>query len=43
MIFKPELIKGIAKTSHPYGCRKEVLNQIEYCKNSKQFHGPKKC
>ncbi len=42
MIFKPELIKGIAKTSHPYGCRKEVLNQIEYCKNSKQFHGPKK-
>lgn len=42
MIFKPELIKGMAKTVHPYGCRKEVLNQIEYCKNSKQFKGPKK-
>lgn len=42
MIFKPELIKGMAKTVHPYGCRKEVLNQIEYCKNSKQFMGPKK-
>lgn len=42
MIFKPELIKGMAKTVHPYGCRKEVLNQIEYCKNSKQFKGPKR-
>lgn len=42
MIFKPELIKGMAKTAHPYGCRKEVLNQIEYCKNAKQFNGPKK-
>lgn len=42
MIFKPELIKGMAKTVHPYGCGKEVLNQIEYCKNSKQFKGPKK-
>ena len=37
MIFKPELIKGMAKTVHPYGCRKEVLNQIEYCKNSKKI------
>lgn len=42
MIFKPELIKGMAKTAHPYGCRKEVLNQIEYCKQAKQFCGPKK-
>lgn len=42
MIFRPELIRGMAKTAHPYGCRQEVLNQIEYCKNSKQFNGPKK-
>ncbi|MFW2490310.1 enoyl-ACP reductase FabV [Clostridium chromiireducens] len=42
MRFKPELIKGMAKTAHPYGCRKEVLNQIEYCKKAKQFNGPKK-
>lgn len=42
MIFKPELIKGMAKTAHPYGCRKEVLNQIEYCRNAKQFNGAKK-
>lgn len=42
MIFKPELIKGMAKTVHPYGCRQEVLNQIGYCKNANQFYGPKK-
>lgn len=42
MIFKPELIRGMAKTAHPYGCRKQVLNQIEYCKNAKQFNGSKK-
>lgn len=42
MIFKPELIKGMAKTAHPYGCKKEVLNQIEYCKNAKQYYGAKK-
>ncbi|MDR5586110.1 enoyl-ACP reductase FabV [Clostridium aquiflavi] len=42
MIFKAELVKGMAKTAHPYGCRKEVFNQIEYCKNAKQFNGAKK-
>ena len=42
MIFKAELVRGIAKTVHPYGCRQEVLNQIEYCRKSKQFKGPKK-
>lgn len=42
MKFKAEIIRGIAKTAHPYGCRKEVLNQIEYCKSAKQFSGPKK-
>lgn len=42
MIIKAELIKGMAKTAHPYGCRKEVLNQIEYCRNAKQFNGAKK-
>ena len=42
MIFKAELVKGMAKTAHPYGCRKEILNQIEYCKNAKQFNGAKK-
>ncbi|MGN0144663.1 MAG: enoyl-[acyl-carrier-protein] reductase FabV, partial [Clostridium sp.] len=42
MIFKPELVRGMAKTVHPYGCRQEVLNQIEYCRKSKHFKGPKK-
>lgn len=42
MIFKSEVIRGMAKTAHPYGCKKEILNQIEYCKNAKQFNGAKK-
>jgi enoyl-[acyl-carrier protein] reductase/trans-2-enoyl-CoA reductase (NAD+) len=42
MIFEYEVIRGIAKTAHPYGCKKEVINQIQYCKNAKQFDGPKK-
>lgn len=42
MIIKEELIKGFVKNTHPYGCRQEVLNQINYCKNSKKFTGPKK-
>ena len=42
MIFKPEIVAGIAKTAHPYGCRQEVKNQIEYVKNGKQYTGAKK-
>jgi len=42
MIFKPEIVMGLAKTAHPYGCRKEIANQIDYCKNAKQFNGAKK-
>jgi len=42
MIIKEELIKGFVKNTHPYGCRQEVLNQINYCKAAKNFTGPKK-
>lgn len=42
MIVKEELIKGFLKNTHPYGCRQEVLNQINYCKEAKSFTGPKK-
>lgn len=42
MVIKEELIKGFVKNTHPYGCRQEVLNQINYCKKSKGFTGPKK-
>lgn len=42
MIVKEELIKGFVKNTHPYGCKQEVLNQINYCKKAKSFTGPKK-
>lgn len=42
MIVKEELIKGFVKNAHPYGCKQEVLNQINYCKEAKNFIGPKK-
>lgn len=42
MIVKEELIKGFVKNTHPYGCKQEVLNQINYCKKAKNFIGPKK-
>ncbi|MCK5076771.1 MAG: trans-2-enoyl-CoA reductase family protein [Calditrichia bacterium] len=42
MIFKPEIVMGLSKTAHPYGCRQEIANQIKYCRNAKQFNGVKK-
>lgn len=42
MKIKAEIIRGLVKNVHPYGCRQEVLNQIDYCKKAKQFNGAKK-
>ncbi|MEE6681908.1 bifunctional NADH-specific enoyl-ACP reductase/trans-2-enoyl-CoA reductase, partial [Pediococcus pentosaceus] len=41
---KPILkIEGnIARSVNPYGCRQEVLNQINYVKSKGKYKGPKK-
>ncbi|KHD37764.1 trans-2-enoyl-CoA reductase [Clostridium acetobutylicum] len=42
MIVKAKFVKGFIRDVHPYGCRREVLNQIDYCKKAIGFRGPKK-
>ncbi|MCX5773079.1 MAG: trans-2-enoyl-CoA reductase family protein [Fusobacteria bacterium] len=42
MIIKPKVIRGMAMTTHPIGCKQEVLSEIEYVKNQGQYVGAKK-
>jgi enoyl-[acyl-carrier protein] reductase / trans-2-enoyl-CoA reductase (NAD+) len=42
MIIEPRMRGFICLTSHPKGCEKNVLNQIEYVKSKGQVAGPKK-
>ncbi len=41
MIIKPMIRNNICMNAHPEGCRRNVLNQIEYVKKQKPFKGPK--
>ncbi|UNY99415.1 trans-2-enoyl-CoA reductase family protein [Zhouia spongiae] len=42
MIIEPRMRGFICLTSHPVGCEKNVLNQIEYTRNQGAIAGPKK-
>lgn len=42
MIIEPKVRGFICITSHPKGCEKNVVNQIEYVKNNGFIEGPKK-
>lgn len=42
MIIKPKFRSFICVTSHPEGCRQNVLEQINYVKEHKVVNGPKK-
>ncbi len=41
MIIEPRMRGFICLTSHPKGCEKNVLNQIEYVKSKGKIEGPK--
>ncbi len=42
MIIEPRMRGFICLTSHPKGCEKNVLNQIDYVKSKGAINGPKK-
>lgn len=43
MIIKPEISGVIARSAHPLGCEKAILNQIDYVKHAKPItNGPKR-
>ncbi len=42
MVIKPKVKGSLALNCHPIGCKKEVLNQIEYVKGAKKYSGAKK-
>ena len=42
MIIEPRMRGFICLTSHPKGCEKNVLNQIDYVKSKGAIDGPKK-
>lgn len=42
MIIEPKMRGFICLTSHPKGCEKNVINQIEYIKSKGPIDGPKK-
>ncbi|ERJ11827.1 enoyl-ACP reductase FabV [Haloplasma contractile] len=42
VVIKPRLKGNISRTSHPYGCKKRVEEQIDYVKEAGKFKGPKK-
>src|SRR3712207_9408777 len=41
MIIEPKIRGFICLTSHPIGCERNVLNQIDYTKQKGQIVGPK--
>ncbi|MDC7234503.1 MAG: trans-2-enoyl-CoA reductase family protein [Spirochaetales bacterium] len=42
MILEPKIMRGVCLTSHPEGCEKEVLNQIDYVKAQGSIEMPKR-
>ena len=42
MLITPKIMKNICLTTHPEGCEKEVMNQIEYVKSQPKIDMPKK-
>jgi len=42
MIFEPVIKGSVSRVAHPYGCKKEVENQINYVKSQNSYEGPKK-
>ncbi|MFT5389217.1 MAG: enoyl-[acyl-carrier protein] reductase/trans-2-enoyl-CoA reductase (NAD+), partial [Porticoccaceae bacterium] len=42
MIIKPRVRGFMCITSHPAGCEKNVINQIDYIKSQKVIDGPKR-
>ncbi len=42
MVVEPKVKGFICTTAHPVGCRKNVLNQIDYVKKNGKIEGPKK-
>ncbi len=42
MLITPKIINNICLTTHPEGCEKEVMNQIDYVKSQPKIDMPKK-
>jgi enoyl-[acyl-carrier protein] reductase / trans-2-enoyl-CoA reductase (NAD+) len=42
MIIEAKLNGNVARAAHPYGCRENVMHQINYVRNQGRFDGPKK-